>query len=120
MKQKVKLMIPDSEEITDIQATFVALHNLLLEQLEKEPNKGIIIQKGRPNQYKLKWKKALYYLLMLEDYFILRDPKKGACVCKQCIHWSSVSTQSPHLGKCNKKQSMVHALHCCKGFKEYS
>ena len=120
MKQKVDILIPDDEEITDIQATFVAMYSLLLDRMEKEPNKGMVIQKGKPNQYKLKWKRAMYCLHMMEDYFTLRDPKKGAAVCERCRHWDSISIQSPHLGKCRKKQTLVHALSCCKDLKEYS
>ena len=119
MKQRVGIMKPEDEEITQLEATFVAIYSLLLDQIEKEPNKGIVIQKGKPNQYKLRWKDAMLCAHALEDYFTLRDPMKGAAICERCKHWESTSTASPHLGFCRKKKRAMHSLSCCKDLKVY-
>ena len=118
MKQKIGSMLPPDEPVSDIDVVFCALYNLLYERLESEPNKGIVVCKGQPNQRKVSWQKVMVMAHALEDFFIFRKMRTGGKPCKQCKYWQSVSKASPHMGKCNKRGEMpVHAFSTCKKFK---
>lgn len=105
---------PD-EEISDIAVVFCALYNLLLDKIETEPDKGLIISKGNPNQRKVSWKKISSMAHSLEDYFIFREQVTGNGCCKSCDNWCSISKGSPHMGMCKKyNKRPVHELHSCK------
>lgn len=119
MKQKIGTLHPAEKPVTDLDALFVALYNLLYEKLEKEPNKGIVVCKGEPCQRRITWKELMSIAHALEDYFTLRTNKAGGRCCEACEHWVSISEASPHLGKCNKKSKRpIHAMGFCKGFSE--
>lgn len=117
MKQKIGTMKDPNEPITDLDVAFVAFYNLLYEKIEKEPNKGIIISKGNPNQRKVRWSEVMEIAHMLEDFFILRKQRTGGDVCELCKHWKSVSEASPHLGRCERhKVNHIHQFNSCKRF----
>lgn len=117
MKQKIKTMKPPTEPITDLDVAFTAIYNVLYEKFEKEPNKGIVVSKGNPNQRKVTWEEVLYIAHMLEDFFILRKQRTGCRTCEECRHWKSVSTTSPHIGVCPKYgKKYIHKFHSCKRF----
>lgn len=117
MKQKIGTMKSPEEPINDIDVVFVALYNLLYEKIEQEPDKGIVVSKGNPNQRKVTWSKVMSMAHMMEDYFILRSEKNGEHYCGECSHWKSCSKASPHMGKCDLKgERYVHRLALCKKF----
>lgn len=117
MKQKIGTMLGPEEPISDLDVVFMALYNLLYEKIETEPNKGIIISKGNPNQRKVLWKDVMRMAHALEDFFIFRKQRTGCQVCQLCKSWESISQASPHMGCCNKrKQEPVHAFSSCKKF----
>lgn len=116
MKQYIDT-VKTEEPITDVDVVFTALYNLLYEKIQEEPNKGIVVSKGNPNQRKVHWSKVMKMAHMLEDFFTFREMHHGDKTCENCMHWRSVSEVSPHMGCCKKhnKQDM-HALHCCGGW----
>ena len=118
MKQKIGTMLPPTEPVSDLHVVFCALYNLLYEKIEAEPNKGIVVSKGNPNQRKVTWKEVMLIAHALEDFFIFRKQRTGFKECQMCEYWESVSQASPHMGRCNKKkQEPVHAFSSCKKFK---
>lgn len=117
MKQKIGNMQSPDQPITDIDVVFTAMYNLIYEKLEQEPDKGIVVCKGQPNQRKVKWKKVLAMAHCMEDYFQLRLEQNSCNCCGDCIYWSSISKASPHLGKCKlKNKSHIHQMSLCKRF----
>lgn len=115
MKQKIGTLKPINEPITDLDVAFVAIYNVLYEKLEKEPNKGIIVSKGNPNQRKATWAEVMSTAHMLEDFFVMREQRTGCKTCEECKHWESISLASPHIGKCCKYDKLlVHKFHSCK------
>lgn len=121
MKQKIGTMKGPDEPITDMDLVFVAIYNLLYEKIEKEPNKGIVVSKGNPNQRRATWKQVMRIAHALEDFFIMRKMRTGGRECCLCRYWKPVSVESPHLGYCKKyKQDNLHAFNSCKGFKRRS
>ena len=118
MKQKIRTMKGPTEPISDLDVIFIAVYNLLYEKIEQEPNKGIIISKGNPNQRKVKWTEIMKMAHMLEDFFSFRYSRTGGRECELCEHWKSVSLASPHMGYCKKKnKNLIHRFHSCKSFR---
>lgn len=121
MKQKVGTLKGPGEPITDLDVAFVAFYNLLYEKIEAEPNKGIVISKGNPNQRKVRWTDVMLIAHMLEDFFILRKQRTGGDICEECEHWGSISKASPHIGVCKRYDvSYLHKFNSCKKFKRRS
>lgn len=116
MKQKIGTMKPPEEPVSDLDALFVAVYNLLYEKLETEPNKGIVVSKGNPNQRKVRWGDLMETAHMLEDFFAMRKQKYGQQECQLCSHWKSVSERSPHIGMCDLKNKSSHAFSTCRRF----
>lgn len=117
MKQKIGTMRSATEPITDLDVVFVALYNLLYEKLEQEPNKGIVVSKGNPNQRKATWKEVLSIAHALEDFFIFRTHRTNFRECQLCKSWNSISETSPHMGECRKKnRRYMHAFNSCREF----
>lgn len=112
-------MLPPDEPVSDLDVLFVAVYNLIHEKLETEPNKGIVVSKGNPNQRRATWKEVMLIAHMLEDFFIFRKMRHGGKDCMGCKNWKSISTASPHMGVCSKRsdRDTVHALSSCKKFK---
>lgn len=119
MKQHIDTVKPYDDPITDVDVVFTALYNLVYEKIQAEPNKGIVVSKGNPNQRKVKWPDVMKMSHMLEDFFIFREMHHGNRVCSDCKNWISVSTASPHMGHCKKyDKRYMHSLHCCKCWEE--
>ena len=117
MKQKIGTMLPPDAPVSDLNVVFCALYNLLYEKIETEPNKGIVVSKGNPNQRKATWKEVMLMAHAMEDFFIFRKQRTGCRECQLCEHWTSVSQASPHMGKCKKTGvELVHAFSSCKKF----
>ena len=117
MKQKIDTAKLKDELITDVDVVFTALYNLLYEKIQSEPNKGIVVSKGNPNQRKVKWSEVMKMSHMLEDFFTFREMHHGNRICKNCENWRSVSSASPHMGQCIKySRRFMHSLHCCKNW----
>lgn len=119
MSQKIKSLKLPTEELTDIDVIFVSMYSLILEKLESEPGKGIIVSKGNPNQRKISWKKLMKLCHELEDYFIFRGFHEKNTTCDSCCYWKSISEESPHMGFCKKTKSQpIHRWFSCKYHKE--
>lgn len=119
MKQRIGSMLPDDVPVGDINVVFCTLYNLLAEKLEQEPNKGIIVCKGKPNARKVKWAEVMKMAHAMEDFFIFRQQRTGCRECGICEHWKSVSQASPHMGKCLKRgDEPVHIMSSCRKFKQ--
>ena len=117
MKQKIGTMLPPDAPVSDLNVVFCALYNLLYEKIETEPNKGIVVSKGNPNQRKATWKEVMLMAHAMEDFFIFRKQRTGCRECQLCEHWISVSQTAPHMGKCKKTGAeLVHAFSSCKKF----
>lgn len=117
MKQKIGTMLPPDAPVSDLNVVFCALYNLLYEKIETEPNKGIVVSKGNPNQRKATWKEVMLMAHAMEDFFTFRKQRTGCRECQLCEHWTSVSQASPHMGKCKKTGvELVHAFSSCKKF----
>lgn len=117
MKQKIGTMLPPDAPVSDLNVVFCALYNLLYEKIETEPNKGIVVSKGNPNQRKATWKEIMIMAHALEDFFTFRKQRTGCRECQLCEYWTSVSQASPHMGKCKKTGvELVHAFSSCKKF----
>lgn len=115
MKQKIGTMKSPDEPITDLDVLFVAVYNLIYEKIEQEPNKGIVVSKGNPNQRKVTWKKVMQIAHMLEDFFIMREQRTGCKTCEECDHWKCISEVSPHIGVCtNYNKNHMHKFNSCK------
>ena len=119
MKQKIGSLIPETQVVSDMDMVFMAMYNLMYDRVETEPNKGIVVCKGKPNQRKATWKEVLVMAHMLEDYFMCKRVRNHSKECFHCKYWESISKASPHLGRCNKRAiEPVHMLETCKKFKE--
>ena len=117
MKQKIGTLIKPEDPVTDVDVVFTALYNLLYERMEQEPNKGIIVCKGQPNERRVKWGKVMGMAHMLEDFFSFRSMRVGDRVCGNCRYWKPISQASPHMGRCTKhNREPMHILHCCKSW----
>ncbi len=120
MKQKIGRVGSTKEPISDAQVVFYAVYNLLYEKIEQEPNKGIVVSKGNPNQRKVSWSKVMRMAHMLEDFFALRSQRCGKEVCQTCKYWESISEASTWMGACKKYTKRMHALERCKKWRESS
>jgi len=117
MKQNIQTIKGPNQIITDVDVVFVAMYNLLYEKVQTEPNKGIVVSKGNPNQRKVRWSDVLRMTHMLEDFFRFREEHIGCRTCRNCINWKSVSKASPHMGYCTRQDKQdMHMLHCCKSW----
>lgn len=117
MKQRIPTMRQLTDPVTDVDVVFTALYNLLYERIEQEPNKGIIICKGQPNERRVKWQKVMSLAHMMEDFFTFRAMRVGDRTCGNCRYFKSISTASPHMGRCIKSnKEPMHVLHCCKNW----
>lgn len=115
MIDRVGTMRGADSEISDVDVVFSALYNLLLERIETEPEKGLIISKGNPNQRKVSWKKIASMAHSLEDFFTFREQVAGDGCCKSCGNWCPISKTSPHMGVCKKHNKRpIHELYRCK------
>ena len=107
------------EPVTDLDVVFVAIYNVLYEKIEQEPNKGVVVSKGNPNQRKATWNEVMSIAHMLEDFFTMREQRTGCKTCEECAYWRSISVASPHIGECTKYgKEYLHKFNSCKkGFK---
>lgn len=119
MKQHIGTMKPVTEPITDLDVFFTAVYNLLYEKIQEEPNKGVVVSKGNPNQRKVTWKKVMEIAHEAEDYFIFRQVRTGCDICEMCKHFQSVSETSPHRGRCKARGlTLVHGWGSCQRYFE--
>lgn len=119
MKQFIGSLKPPEDPVSDLDLLFTAVYNVLYEKHLAEPNKGIVVSKGTPNQRKATWSEILNIAHSVEDYFIFRQQRTGSGICQTCRHWESISKQSPHMGRCKLKDVQpVHAWASCKKHKE--
>lgn len=117
MKQKIGSMKSPTEPVTDLDIFFLAAYNLIYEKIEAEPNKGIIINKGEETQRKAKWKEIMAIAHVVEDFFTFREMRVGGDTCSDCKYWKSLSSDSPHMGRCIKnKAEPIHTMNSCKKF----
>lgn len=117
MKQHITTLRQPTDPVTDVDVVFTALYNLLYERIEQEPNKGIIICKGQPNERRVKWQKVMNLAHMMEDFFMFRAMRVGDRTCGNCRYFKPTSTASPHMGRCTKSnKEPMHILHCCKNW----
>lgn len=121
MKQKIGIVKQAEDPISDLDVVFCAVYNLLYEKLEAEPNKGIVVSKGSPNQRKETWESVLLLAHMVEDYLRIHVQGDKGFQCDNCSHWRGISNQSPHIGECSlRKRKPVHKWYHCKKFQEGS
>lgn len=120
MRQKIRSLQDTNTPITDRSVVFTAMYNLLYDRIDSEPNKGIVISKGNPNQRKEHWAEVLNLAHMLEDFFMIRELRVGKRTCSSCGNWTSISKESPWIGRCSLKGEgiLVHSLDTCKKHKE--
>lgn len=119
MKERIGSLHPKDEALSDLDAVFMVVYNILAEKIEEDPKKGIILSKGNPNQRKLSWVKAMKLAHMLEDYFVFRRQLTGDSTCEYCKYLSSISEASPHMGCCMKRNKKpIHKWYTCKKFEE--
>lgn len=119
MRQKIGTIKSATEPIDDLDVLFVAVYNLLYEKIQQEPNKGIVVSKGSPNQRKATWGEVMNIAHAVEDFFAFRKMQTGTDVCGGCLHWMSVSKASPHMGKCLKHEKCpVHRFATCKKYEQ--
>lgn len=119
MKQAIGTMKPVTEPVDDLDVLFVAVYNLLYEKIQQEPNKGIVVSKGNPNQRKATWSEVMNIAHELEDYFTFRRLQTRTDICGECLHWKSVSEASPHMGECLKhKKRPIHRFSTCKKYEQ--
>lgn len=117
MKQKIGSMKSPTESVTDLDVFFLAAYNLIYEKIETEPNKGIIVNKGEETQRKAKWKEIMAIAHVVEDFFAFREMRIGNDTCENCKYWKSLSSDSPHMGRCIKnKVEPIHIMNSCKKF----
>lgn len=117
MKQTIGTMKSVTEPVDDLDVLFVAIYNLLYEKIQQEPNKGIVVSKGNPNQRKATWSEVMNIAHEVEDFFTIRKMQTGTEVCGGCIQWRSVSKVSPHMGECLKhKKRPVHRFATCRKY----
>lgn len=117
MKQQIGTMKTKDEPISDLDVLFVAIYNVLFEKIQKEPEKGIVVSKGNPNQRKMTWKEIMTIAHEVEDYFMFRQLRTGCDTCDHCDGWKSVSSTSPYRGRCSKRGlNLIHAWGNCRKF----
>lgn len=117
MKQQIGTMKDPNEPVDDLDVLFVAVYNLLYEKIQQEPNKGIVVSKGNPNQRKATWKEVMEIAHRAEDYFILRKFRTGCDTCNHCANWEQMSESSSHIGKCKARN--LRYVHCWGSCKTY-
>lgn len=121
MRERIESLYPKDETISDLNAVFRVVYNLLAEKIEEDPTKGMVLSRGNPNQRKISWTKAMRLAHMLEDYFMFRKKLIGDNRCENCIYWSSISEASPHMGCCQKRnKTPIHKWYICKKFEGMS
>lgn len=115
MKQRIKSMKSSGEPVTALDLIFTAIYNVLYEKHLQEPEKGIVVAKGTPQQRRATWSELLKLAHTLEDFFTFRDMRTGHKSCNTCTHWKPISKESPHMGECTRRGIRpVHAWSCCK------
>ena len=119
MKQLIGSMKSPEDPVSDLDLLFTAVYNVLYEKHLQEPEKGVVVAKGTPQQRRATWSELLKLAHVLEDFFIFRDMRTENKYCDTCTYWKSISKESPHMGECIRRGIRpVHAWSCCKKHKE--
>jgi hypothetical protein len=95
--------------INELEA-FLIVCEKLLEDKVKAGEKGIIIAKGKPNQIKISYKRALKILGSLRALFGLRGCFSFG-ICKTCTQFDSSQSGTKDFGNCQGKR--VHKYDSC-------
>lgn len=115
---KAKIKTINQGKLSDMDIVLCSLYSLVYEKLDEDPDSGIIINPGEPNQRKVKWSKVMDLSHMLGDFFIMREQLTECKTCSHCVYWEAISLASPHIGRCNKRnKDGVHKLHSCKKYR---
>lgn len=114
MKQHIGTMKTPAEAIDDLDVLFVAVYNLIYEKMQEEPNKGIVVSKGNPNQRRATWDEVMRIAHQAEDYFTIRKMRTGCDTCENCSNFDLVNNYS-RLGNCKARNLiLVHSWGSCK------
>jgi hypothetical protein len=87
----------------------------LLKQIIENPKSGLIVDKGKPEETRMKYKVAKRYLTKLQTYFGL----KGAFtfgICEDCKHFNKSGHNSLEdcCGDCKVKNILVTSFDSCE------
>lgn len=100
-------------KVSELEGTFLILDALLDKQLALNPKSGMILNKGTPEEYRLKYSTAKKVLNELHKQASLAG-KFSIGVCLTCKKFNGAYSQSGMYGKCPSKSDYVHAFDTCE------
>lgn len=84
---------------------------LLASRAEKNPNSGIVMAKGKPNELRLKYKDMLRVIASLEQK-LAEEGCMSFGVCKTCNNFNQKASSSGFWGQCGGK--LRHEYDSCE------
>lgn len=102
------------KELNDLEATLLSFQKLIDSKV-KEGKKGIVLNKGTEQEYKMSYKKLQALLWELDTYFGLRGAFTYG-ICGNCKHFQNSCSVDGTFGKCQGINNKV-MFESCKDFK---
>lgn len=96
--------------INDLETTLIGIEKLLKAKVEAQPNSGIRINKGQPNEKKLKYQDMLPVLYSLHRKLSLEGCFSMG-ICKTCSRFNPRASATGNFGVCGDK--IVHEYDSC-------
>lgn len=96
--------------ISELEATLILCKRLIEHEI-KDGNKGLIIAKGKPNEVKLTYKRALKVVESIEKSFSYKGCTSYG-ICGTCKKFDTAKFQDKEFGYC--KGEMKHKYDTCQ------
>lgn len=109
MKRKSSLNETTGKTISEFEAFLILAEKLINEKIEAG-GKGLILAKGKPNEVKLSYKKALKILKSMDKCFAYKGCKSYG-VCMTCNNFDTTKFQDKEFGYCGS--DMKHKYDTC-------
>lgn len=96
--------------VSELEAYMLCIDKILQHKIEEKPSGGVIINKGEPNQIKLKYEHLRNIHENLSSY-LSSEGKFSFGLCMTCGKWNNKGSSTGLYGMCGKEST--HAYHSC-------
>ena len=96
--------------VSELEAYMLCIDKILQHKIEEKTSGGVIINKGKPNQIKLKYERIRDIHENLSSY-LSSEGKFSFGLCMTCGKWNNKGSSTGLYGMCGKDSK--HAYHSC-------
>lgn len=95
--------------MTEVEKAFIAVQKIIEKKIDENPKGGIIVNKGKDNEVKIKYKDLLRIVNSISYHVLKRKQIYSRGICKTCEHFDSTGYTENH-GKCTLISTKEHPI----------